>query len=257
MRGQDGEDGLAAGLHGLVQHVVHLVHRHQSGRAEDGHHGINVVQLVFAIIQAKTQLFGRARGQDVDGISYGRTGQQLSFQLVDDGAFQFGNVEAAFAQGIGQHHAGASGMGDNGKVTPFQFGQGEDAAHGGQLLTREAAHDTCLAEQGFDGRVAAGYGTRMRRGGAASAFAAAGLDGGNAAALLDERRGVEQQAVGVADVFDVEQFDVRVGGRVEVLVHVLQHVFHADLLGVAHRPYGVELQAFGDGAFQNEDRCGT
>ena len=37
----------------------------------------------------------------------------------------------------------------------------KDAPHGGQLLAAEAAHDAGLAEQGLDGRVAAGDGTRM------------------------------------------------------------------------------------------------
>ena len=37
----------------------------------------------------------------------------------------------------------------------------------------------------------------------------------------------------------------------------MQHVFHTYLLGVAHRPYGVELQAFGNGTLQDEDRRGS
>ena len=52
-------------------------------------------------------------------------------------------------------------MGDDGKVLALQRGQGEDTAHGGELLTAEAAHDACLAEEGLDGRVAGGDGTCM------------------------------------------------------------------------------------------------
>lgn len=58
---------------------------------------------------------------------------------------------------------------------------------------------------------------------------------------------MEQQAVGVADALDIEQLYLGVRFGVELLVHVLQHIFHADLFGIAHRPYGVELQALGHG----------
>ena len=52
---------------------------------------------------------------------------------------------------------------------------------------------------------------------------------------------MEEQFVGVGYVFDIEQFDFRVGVRVEVFVHVLKHVFYTDLFTVANRPYRVKL----------------
>ena len=205
--GQDGEDRLAARLHGFVQHVVHVEHRHQARRAEDGHHGVDVLELVLTIIQTELQVFGRAGCQDVDGVAHRSAGIELGLQFVGQGAFEPRYVQPPFAQGIGQHHARPAGMGDDGKVLALQFGQGEDAAHGGQLLTRIAAHDARLAEKGLDGGVAAGDGTCMRTGRTAAALAAAALDGGNATSLPDERRGMEKQAVGVADTFNVEQLD--------------------------------------------------
>ena len=205
--GQDGENRLAAGLHGFVQHVVHVEHRHQARRAEDGHHGVDVVELVFAIVQTELQVFGRTRSENVDGVSHRSARIELCLQFVGQGAFEPRHVQSALAQSIGQHHARPAGMGDDGEVLAFQFGQGEDTTHGGQLLARIAAHDARLAEEGLDGGVAAGDGTCMRTGRTAAALAAAALDGGDATSLPDERRGMEKQAVGVADALDVEQLD--------------------------------------------------
>ena len=203
---KDGEYRLAAGLHLLVQHVVHLEHRHQSRRAENRHHGIHFIELLLTILQAEAQMFRRARGEDVDGVAHRRAGKQLAFQLLGKRALQLGHVQPALAQGIGQHHARSARMGDDGEVLPFQFGQGENATHRRQLLARIATHDARLAEQRLHCRIAAGDGTRMRTCRTASALAAARLDGGNPAPLLYQRRGMEQQPVGVADAFYVKQF---------------------------------------------------
>ena len=54
-------------------------------------------------------------------------------------------------------------MGDNGKTLARQRWQCHDAAYGGQLFAAVTAHDAGLAEQGFDSRIAAGYGSCMRR----------------------------------------------------------------------------------------------
>ena len=206
--GQDGENGLAARLHRLVQHVVHLEHCHQPRRTEDGHHGVDVLKLVLAVVQAEFQVLGRARGKDINGVAHGGAGIKLCLQFVRQGAREARHVQSALAQGVGQHHARPARVGDDGEVLAAQLGQGEDAAHGGQLLARVAAHDACLAEEGLDGGVAAGDGARVRAGRPAAALAAAALDGGDAAAFLDERRGVEQQAVRVADALDIEQLDM-------------------------------------------------
>ena len=68
---------------------------------------------------------------------------------------------------------------------------------------------------------------------------------------------MEQQFVGVGDVLDIEQFHLRVVLGIEMLVHILQHVFDADLLAVADTPHAVELQSLDDGTLQDEHGCGT
>ena len=50
---------------------------------------------------------------------------------------------------------------------------------------------------------------------------------------------------------------MRVFFLVKVFVHILQHVFHTNLFGVSHRPYGVELQSLGHGTLKDEYRRGT
>ena len=39
-----------------------------------------------------------------------------------------------------------------------------------------------------------------------------------------------------------------------MLVHILQHIFYSDLLGIAHRPYGIKLQPFCNRTLQNKHR---
>ena len=68
---------------------------------------------------------------------------------------------------------------------------------------------------------------------------------------------MEQQLVGIRDVLDIEQLDLRVGLRIEVLVHILQHVLDTDLLAVADRPHAVELKALDDGTLEDEDGRST
>ena len=204
--GQDGEDGLATLLDLLVEHVVDLEEFHQSGCAEDDHDGVDVGHVVLAEVDGYSQMLGGAGGQDVDGVGHAAAWQQLCFQLFGRLARQGRHVHATLRQGVGEHHAGASGMGDNGEVLAVEARQGEDAAHGGQLLATEAAHDACLAEEGFHGRVAAGHGAGVAAGGTAAGLRRASLDGGDAAALADEAGGVEKELVGVGNVLDVEQF---------------------------------------------------
>ena len=166
------------------------------------------------------------------------------------------HVESAFREGIGEHHARAAGMGDDGEILSLEGRQGEDAAHGGEFFARVAAHDACLAEEGLDGRVAGGDRARMTGGSTASALGGTCLDGGDATALADETAGVEEQFVRVTDVLDIEQFDLGVGLGVEVLVHILQHILDADLFAVADAPHAVEPQALDDRTLEDEDRCG-
>jgi len=52
--------------------------------------------------------------------------------------------------------------------------------------------------------------------------------------LSDEARCVEEQFVGIGDVFNIEQLHGGVGFWIEVLVHILQHVLDANLFSVAY-----------------------
>ena len=42
-----------------------------------------------------------------------------------------------------------------------------------------------------------------------------------------------------------------------MLVHILQHVFDADLLTVADTPHAIELQSLDDGTLQDKHGCST
>ena len=50
---------------------------------------------------------------------------------------------------------------------------------------------------------------------------------------------------------------MRIFFGIEVLIHKLQYIFHADLLGVSHRPDWIELQTFCYGTFENKYRRST
>ena len=156
-----------------------------------------MVELLVAIVDDGAQLLGGARSEEIDGVGHRGAGEELRLQFLGIRTLDPGYVEPALGEGIGEHDARASGMGDDGEVAALQFGEGEDAPHGGELFAGEAAHDTGLAEQGLDGGVARGDGSRMRGGGTRAALAGAGLDGGNATTLADEGTGVEEQLVGV------------------------------------------------------------
>ena len=66
-----------------------------------------------------------------------------------------------------------------------------------------------------------------------------------------------EQLVWVADILDIEQFHLRIGIGVEVLIHILQYILDADLLAVADAPHTIEPQSFDDGTLQDKYRCGT
>ena len=68
---------------------------------------------------------------------------------------------------------------------------------------------------------------------------------------------MEQQFVGVGDILDIEQFHLRVVLGIEMLVHILQHVFDADLLTIADTPHAIELQSLDDGTLQDKHGCST
>ena len=133
-RRKNGEDRFTAGLHLLMQHIVHLEHGNQSRRTENSQNGIYRIEFLFAVFQTEPQMIGSSRSQDINRISYSRTGKEFSFQFIYNRAFQFRDIQSAFTQSIGQHHSRASGMSNNSEVLPFQFRQGKDTSHCRQLF---------------------------------------------------------------------------------------------------------------------------
>ena len=66
--GQDGEDGLMALVDLLVEHVVGLIELGEARGTVDDGDGIDMVELVFAVVDDRAQLFRRTCGQEVDGV---------------------------------------------------------------------------------------------------------------------------------------------------------------------------------------------
>ena len=129
--GQHGEYGLLAGEHLLVQYGVGVVAGHQTRRAEDDHDGVHIVVTLLAEVDADAQVLGSTCCQEVDGVGYRRAGIELFLQFLANLLVEHGHVHAALAQGVGQHHTGTAGMGDDGNVLAGHLGQGEHAADGG------------------------------------------------------------------------------------------------------------------------------
>ncbi len=63
---------------------------------------------------------------------------------------------------------------------------------------------------------------------------------------------MKQQAVRVFDALHVDELDVRVGYGIEGFIHVLQHLFYPNLLGIAYRPHRVKLQPFHHSRFKDK-----
>ena len=68
---------------------------------------------------------------------------------------------------------------------------------------------------------------------------------------------MEEQFVWIGDILDIQEFDLGIGLRIEVLVHILQHILNANLFAIADAPHTVELQAFDDSTLQDEHRRRT
>ena len=77
---------------------------------------------------------------------------------------QRGNLHAAVAEHVGEHHGWTAGVGDDGATLAFDFRMHEHAANGGEFLAVMATHDARFAEQGIDGGVVGGEGAGVRRG---------------------------------------------------------------------------------------------
>ncbi len=256
-RGQDGVDGLAALLHLLVQQVVNVEYGEQTGATEDDHHGINLVEIIFAGVDDVAQVLGGASGQKIDGVGHRRASEELLQQRIGLGAADGRHFQSVVRQHVGEHHGGTAGMGNHGDVLALELGVHQHRGHGDEFLAAIAAHYARLAEQRVHGHIAAGQRARVAAGGAAAGAGAARLDGGYAASLADERRRVFEQLLRLVDALDVEQLDARAGGRVERLVHVLQHLLNANLGAVAHGIYAIESQSFGYAHIEDEQRRGA
>ena len=66
-----------------------------------------------------------------------------------------------------------------------------------------------------------------------------------------------QEFIGVGYILDIEQFNLRIGLGIEVIVHILQHVLDTNLFAITNAPYAVELQPLDDSTLENEHCCGT
>ena len=82
----------------------------------------------------------------------------------------------------------------------------------------------------------------------------ASLDGCDATAFLDKTAGMEEQFVWIGDILDIQEFDLGIGLRIEVLVHILQHILNANLFAIADAPHTVELQTLDNGTLKDEHR---
>ena len=158
---QNGEYRFLAFLYFLVKNIISLVQLHKSWSAEDYHYGIDVLELLLAEIDGNAQLLGRSCGKDVDRVGNRRAREQFFFQFVGSLPRERRNIHSALREGVGKHHARSSRMCDDSEVLARESRQGEDTAHSCQFVTREAAHDACLAEQRLHSRVARCDGTRM------------------------------------------------------------------------------------------------
>ena len=133
-RRENGEDRFTATLHFLMQHIVHLEHGNQSRRTENSQNSIYRIEFLFAVFQTEPQMIGSSRSQDINRISYSRTGKEFSFQFIYNRAFQFWDIQSAFTQCISQHNARTSGMSNDSEVLPFQFRKGKDTSYCSQLF---------------------------------------------------------------------------------------------------------------------------
>ena len=150
---QDGENRFLARQHLLMEHLVGLVELRQSRGAVDDGDGIDILKLLFTVVDGNAQLFSCSCGKDIYGISHGRAWEEFGLQFVSLRTLNLGNVQPTLRQRIRQHHARTTGMRHDGEVLTLQFGQREDATHRRQFLTRKATDDARLTEQGLNGRV--------------------------------------------------------------------------------------------------------
>ena len=68
--GQDGEDRFLTLFNLLVEHIVGLIELGESRCAVDDGDGIDIVELVFTIVNHRAQLLSRSCSKEVDGVGY-------------------------------------------------------------------------------------------------------------------------------------------------------------------------------------------
>ena len=163
------------------------------------------------------------------------------------------NLHAAVREDVGEHNCGTTSVGDDGAALALELGVHEDGADRGELLTVLAANDTGFAEECIDSSIVSGESASVAGSGAATCCAAARLNSGDMAALVDEAAAVLEETLGVANLFHIEHDDAAGGLGVESLVEMFQNVLDADLSAVADSPDAVEGQTVGDAVLFDED----
>ena len=143
-------------------------------------------------------------------------------------------------------------MRDNRAVLASHFFQGKDTGNGRQFFTAETTHDTSFAEQGFHCRIRAGNRSCMGRCSPFTDIRTTRLYGCDMTPLANQGRSMIQELIRIFDLLDIKHLYFGVKDRVEVAVHVFDHLFHTDLLGVADRPDRRETKSFCQCRFDNE-----
>ena len=65
-----------------------------------------------------------------------------------------------------------------------------------------------------------------------------------------------QELIRIFDLLDIEHLYFGVKDRVKVAIHIFDHFFHSDLLGVTDRPNRRKTESFCQSRFNNE-KCRT
>ena len=91
---KNGEDWLLALLHLLVEHIVSLVKLRQSGGTIDNSNSIDILELLFTIVDSDTQMLWCSCGEDIDGIGYRRTREKFTLKFIGLRTFYLGNNQS-------------------------------------------------------------------------------------------------------------------------------------------------------------------
>ena len=147
-------------------------------------------------------------------------------------------------------------MRDNRTVFTLHFFQGKDTGNGCQFFTAETTHNTRFAEQGFHCRVRVGNRTCVGRCGTLTDIRTTRFYGCDMTTLANQGRSMIQELIRIFDLLDIEHLYFGVKDRVEVAIHIFDHFFHSNLLGVTDRPNRRKTESFCQSRFNNE-KCRT